>query len=53
MPSLFSLFFFFLYHALIVIRYKKLRVALAMERTKPIIQNKEQKKPLNLILLGD
>ena len=30
--------FFFLYHAFIVSRYKKLRAALAMERTKPISQ---------------
>ena len=47
-------FFFFLYHAFIVLRYKKLRAALAMERTKPINQNKLNKvnqKPL--ILLGD
>ena len=28
-------FFFFFYHAFIVSRYKKLRAALAMERTKP------------------
>ena len=34
------LFFFFLYHAFIVFRYKKLRAALAMEKTKPINQNK-------------
>jgi len=39
----FSLFFF--YHAFIVLRYKKLRAALAIERTKPINQNKTQKKP--------
>jgi len=43
--SFFSFFFFFLYHAFIVSRYKKLRAALAMEKTKPINQNKEQKKP--------
>ena len=37
----FSLFFFlFFCHAFIVLRYKKLRAALAMERTKPINQNK-------------
>jgi len=29
----------------IVSRYKKLRAGLAMERTKPINQNKKQKKP--------
>ena len=33
-------FFFFLYHAFIVFRYKKLRAALAMEKTKPINQTK-------------
>ena len=38
-------FFLFFYHAFIVFRYKKLRAALAMERTKPINQNKTQKKP--------
>ena len=37
MPSFFFLFF---YHAFIFFRYKKLRTALAMERTKPINQNK-------------
>jgi len=44
MPFSFCSFFFF-YHALIVFRCKKLRAALAMEETKPINQNKEQKKP--------
>jgi len=39
------LLFFFFYNAFIVSRYKKLRAALAMERTKPINQNKQQKKP--------
>ena len=34
------LFFFFFYHAFIVFRYKKLHAALAMEKTKPINQNK-------------
>jgi len=43
MPCFFFLFFF--YHAFIVSRYKKLRAALAMESTKPINQNKQQKKP--------
>jgi len=33
-------FFVFFYHVFIVFRYKKLRPALAMERTKPINQNK-------------
>jgi len=36
----FSFFSFFFYHVFIVSRYKKLRAALAMERTKPINQNK-------------
>jgi len=38
-------FFFSFFHAFIVSRYKKLRAALAMERTKAINQNKKQKKP--------
>jgi len=40
--SFFHFFFFsfFFFHAFIVFRYKKLRAALAMERTKPINQNK-------------
>jgi len=41
-------FFLFFYHAFIVFRYKKLRAALAMERTKPINQHQEQKKPFLL-----
>jgi len=40
----FFFFFLFLYHAFIVLRYKKLRAALAMERTKPINQNKITKE---------
>jgi len=36
----FYFFIFFFYHAFIVSRYKKLHAALAMERTKPINQNK-------------
>jgi len=40
----FFLNLFFFYHAFIVSRYKKLRAALAMERTKPINQNKQQRK---------
>jgi len=36
----FSFFFLFFYHAFIVSRYKKLRAALAMERTKQVNQNK-------------
>ena len=47
-PKPFFFSFFFLYHAFIVFRYKKLRAALAMEKTKPINQNKQQKKPLLL-----
>ena len=50
-PCLFSFFFFFFfYHAFIVFRYKKLRAALAMERTKPINQKqttKETKFPVH------
>ena len=42
-------FFFFLNHAFIVSRYKKLPAALAMEKTKPINQNKTQKKPPYLV----
>ena len=38
-------FFFFFYHVFIVSKYKKLRAALAMEKTKPINQNKQQRKP--------
>jgi len=41
----FSFCFSFFFHAFIVSRYKKLRAALAMERTKPINQNKQPKKP--------
>jgi len=46
-PHLVSLsaFLLFFYHAFIVLRYKKLRAALAMERTKPINQIIQQKKP--------
>jgi len=40
-------FVFFLFHSFIVSKYKKLRAALAMERTKPINQNKQQKKPFS------
>jgi len=44
-PCLFFLFFpFFFYHAFIVSRYKKLRAALAMGRTKPINQNNSTKE---------
>ena len=45
-PNPMSFFtFFYFYHAMIVSRYKKLRAALAMGRTKPINQNIQQKKP--------
>ena len=51
--SFFSSFFFFFFfvfiHAFIVFRYKKLRAALAMERTKPINQNKKQNKLFLLV----
>jgi len=40
----FSFFLYFFYHAFIVFRYKKLRAALAMERTKPINQTKHKRK---------
>jgi len=43
----FFFFFFFFYHAFIVFRYKKLRAALAMERTKPINQNKKTKATIS------
>jgi len=51
-PCLFFFFSFsfFFYHAFIVSRYKKLRAALAMEKTKPINQNittKETKYPIH------
>jgi len=45
----FFLFSFFFFQVFIVFRYKKLRAALAMERTKPINQKQiKQKKPLFL-----
>jgi len=45
------LFFFslFFYHAFIGFRYKKLRAALAMERTKPINQNISTKETIFLV----
>jgi len=43
------LFFFLFYHAFIVSRYKKLRAALAMERTKPINQNISTKEIIFLV----
>ena len=39
-----SFYFIFIMRSLFI-RYKKLRAVLAMERTKPIYQNKQQKKP--------
>ena len=36
---LFFMLFLFFYHAFIVFRYKKLRAALAIEKTKPINQS--------------
>jgi len=45
-PKSHAFFFFFFYHAFIDFRYKKLCAALAMEKTKPINQKKQQKKPL-------
>jgi len=39
--------FFFFYYAFIVFRYKKLRAALAMEKTKAINQYKQEKKPFS------
>ena len=44
---IFFSFFFYFYHGFIVFRYKKLRAALAMEKTKSINQNKRQKKPIH------
>jgi len=43
-PNPMSFFFSFFYHAFIVLRYKKLHAALAMERTKPINQSKITKE---------
>jgi len=46
MPFFFLFFFLlFFYHVFIVPWYKKLCAALAMESTKPINQNKQQKNP--------
>ena len=46
-PLSFSLFLLF-YHPFILSRYKKFRAVLAMERTKHISQNKQQKEPDSL-----
>jgi len=43
--SFFSFFFFSFIMRSLFFRYKKLRAVLSMERTKPINQNKQQKKP--------
>jgi len=48
-PNLLPFFILFLYHAFIVSRYKKLRAALAMERTKPINQNISTKETIFLV----
>ena len=48
-PKLMLFFFFlYIYHAFIVSRYKKLRAALAMERTKSINQKQAQRKPSHI-----
>ena len=52
-PNPLSFFSFFLYHAFIVLRYKKLRAALARERTKPINQNNLTKETTYLFHRGD
>ena len=46
--TFFQTFFFsnFFYHAFIVFRYKKLRAALAIERTKPIIKKQNTKETI-------
>ena len=44
-PIPFFFFFFIFYYVFIVFRYKELRAGLAMERTKLVNQNKQQKKP--------
>ena len=46
-PNPMPFFFFFFFHAFIVFRYKKLRAALAMERTKPINQNLKTKETIS------
>jgi len=43
--SFFIFIFTFFYYAFIVISYKKIHAALAMERKKPLNQNKQQRKP--------
>jgi len=50
--SFFLFFFFFLSFVQCFSRYKKLSAELAMERTKPINQNKQQKKPFSGIPPG-
>jgi len=45
MSSFFFFFSSFFFHAFIVSRYKMLRAALGMDRTKPINQENQQKKP--------
>ena len=46
-PNPMPFFFFFFYHAFIVFRYKKLRAAPAMEKTKPINQKQITKETLS------
>ena len=46
----FVFFFLYIYHPFIVFRYKKLRAVLAMEKTKPINQNKNIKNQYLKIL---
>ena len=51
-PNLMPFLFYFLlyfYHGFIVVRSKKLRAAPAMEKTKPINQNQQQKEPLSAV----
>ena len=45
--QLLGFFFFFLYHAFIVFRYKKLREGLAMEKTKPVKQKQNIKNHIS------
>jgi len=53
-PKDHAFFYFIFYHTFIVFRYKMLRAALAMERTKPINQNKQTKETSSFpILLSD
>jgi len=53
MTLLFFFHFFFFYHVFIVFRYKKVRAAVAIERTKPMDQNKVTKATLSVFRRGD